>query len=62
MNGCSEDLSPKIVCAVEGDISNTQAAPTFDVSLSSVKRYLKKADPTQNPSLRTTRAPDLFPS
>ena len=44
MNGYSEDLRRKIVSAVErGMLSKTQAARTFDVSLSSVKRYANKA-------------------
>jgi Transposase len=44
MNGYSEDLRRKIVSAVErGMMSKTQAARTFDVSLSSVKRYANKA-------------------
>ena len=45
MNGYSEDLREKIVAAVGGGgISESQAARTFGVSLSSVKRYVKKAD------------------
>jgi len=43
MNGYSEDLRRKIVSAVERGMPKTQAARTFDVSLSSVKRYVKKA-------------------
>jgi transposase len=38
MNGYSEDLRWRIVSAVEHRKSNSQAARTFDVSLSSVKR------------------------
>ena len=44
MNGYSEDLREKIVAAVGGGISKSQVAHTFGVSLSSVKRYVKKAD------------------
>ena len=44
MNGYSEDLREKIVAAVGCGISKSQAGRTFGVSLSSVKRYLKKAD------------------
>jgi len=40
MNGCSEDLRKKIVLAVERGLSKSQAARTFSVSLSSVKRYV----------------------
>jgi transposase len=43
MNGYSEGLRQKIVSAVERGMPKTQAARTFDVSLSSVKRYVKKA-------------------
>lgn len=43
MNGYSEDLRRKIVTAVERGMSKAQAARTFDVSLSSVKRYANKA-------------------
>jgi transposase len=46
MNAYSEDLRhlrPKIVSAVERGMSKTQAARTFNVSLSSVKRYVNKA-------------------
>ena len=48
MNGYSEDLREKIVSALGGGISKSQAARTFAVSISSVKRYVKKADPTGN--------------
>ena len=44
MNGYSEDLREKIVAAVERGISKSQTARAFGVSLSSVKRYVKKAD------------------
>jgi transposase len=43
MNGYSEDLRRKIVTAVERGMSKARAARTFDVSLSSVKRYANKA-------------------
>jgi transposase len=43
MNDYSIDLRRKIVSAVERGISKTQVARTFDVSLSSVKRYANKA-------------------
>lgn len=44
MNGYSEDLRRKIVTAVKRGMSKAQAARTFDVSLSSVKRYESKTD------------------
>lgn len=44
MNGYSKDLREKIVSAVGRGMSKAQAARTFSVSLSSVKRYMKKAD------------------
>ena len=43
MNGYSEDLRRRIVSAVEDGTSKSQAARTFEVSLSSVKRYVNKA-------------------
>jgi transposase len=43
MNGYSEDLRQKVVSAVGGGMSKAQAARTFSVSLSSVKRYVDKA-------------------
>src|SRR5215216_6153168 len=44
MSGYSEDLRERIVSAVEEDgMSKAQAARTFSVSLSSVKRYVNKA-------------------
>lgn len=39
MKSYSEDLRRKIVSAVEGGMPKTEAARTFGVSLSSVKRY-----------------------
>ena len=44
MNGYSEDLRQRIVSAVGGGMSKAQAAHTFSVSLSSVKRYTNKAN------------------
>lgn len=43
MNGYSEDLRRKIVSAVERGMPKAQAARVFGVSLSSVKRYARKA-------------------
>src|SRR5918996_940838 len=44
MTGYSEDLRKKLVRAVERGMSKAQAARTFDVSLSSIKRYVNKAN------------------
>jgi transposase len=44
MSGYSEDLRTRIVSAVENGMSKAQAAHTFSVSLSSVKRYVNKAE------------------
>ena len=43
MNAYSEDLREKIVQALERGMGKSQAARTFSVSLSSVKRYAKLA-------------------
>ena len=59
MNGYSEDLRRKIVSAVERGMSKSQAARTFDVSLSSVKRYVKKAD--HGESLAPKKSPGSAP-
>ncbi len=39
MKPYSEDLRTRIVAALEGGMSKSEAARLFDVSLSSVKRY-----------------------
>jgi transposase len=44
MSGYSEDLRRRVVSAVEGGMSKAQAARTFSVSLSSVKRYVDKVE------------------
>jgi transposase len=44
MSSYSEDLRSRVVSAVEGGMSKVQAARTFSVSLSSVKRYVDKAN------------------
>jgi transposase len=44
MNAYSEDLRTKIVEAIERGMAKSEAARTFGVSLSSVKRYAKLAD------------------
>ena len=58
MNGYSEDLRKKIVQALGRAVTKTQAARTFGVSRSSVKRYAKLAEegrplaPKKRPGLR----------
>ena len=42
MNAYSEDLRKKIVQALRRGMGKSQAARTFSVSLSSIKRYAKK--------------------
>jgi transposase len=44
MNAYSEDLRKKIVQALERGMGKSEAARTFCVSLSSVKRYAKMAE------------------
>ena len=44
MSGYSVDLRQRIVSSVEHGMPKAQAARTFSVSLSSVKRYVNKAD------------------
>ena len=41
MSGASEDVSQRIASSVEGGMSKAQAARTFSVSLSSVKRFAR---------------------
>jgi transposase len=43
MSAYSVDLRRRIVSSVEGGMPKAQAARTFSVSLSSVKRYVQKA-------------------
>lgn len=43
MKAYSEDLRTRIVAAIEGGMSKSEAARIFDVSLSSVKRYARLA-------------------
>src|SRR5215213_7700693 len=61
MNGYSEDLRRRVVSAVEGGMSKSQAARTFSVSLSSVKRYVNKAQRGESlaPKKRPGSAPKL---
>jgi transposase len=61
MSGYSEDLRRRVVSAVEGGISKAQTARTFSVSLSSVKRYVGKAERGESlaPKKRPGSAPKL---
>ena len=59
MNGYPEDLRRRMVSAVERAMSKCQASRTFDVSLPSVKRYVKKAD--HGESLAPKKSPGSAP-
>jgi transposase len=59
MSGYSEDLRQRIVSSVEGGMSKAQAARTFSVSLSSVKRYADKA--SRGESLAPKKSPGSAP-
>ena len=48
MNAYSEDLRTKIVEALNRGMGKSQAARTFSVSLSSIKRYTKKAQESRS--------------
>ena len=55
MRAYSEDLRKKIVAALERGMSKAQAARTFSVSLSSVKRYARSV--RQGESLMPKKSP-----
>src|SRR3712207_2981503 len=55
MRAYSEDLRKKIVTALERGMSKAEAARTFSVSLSSVKRYARSA--RQGESLTPKKSP-----
>ncbi len=55
MRAYSEDLRKKIVAAIERGMPKAQAARTFDVSLSSVKRYVRRV--RQRESLTPKKSP-----
>jgi transposase len=55
MRAYSEDLRKKIVAAIERGMPKAQAARTFDVSLSSVKRYARSV--RQGDSLTPKKSP-----
>jgi transposase len=49
MNAYSEDLRKKIVEALRRGMGKSQAARTFSVSLSSIKRYAKLLEEGRSP-------------
>lgn len=59
MSGYSVDLRERIVSSVEGPMPKAQAARTFSVSLSSVKRYVGKAQ--RGESLAPKKRPGSTP-
>ena len=59
MSAYSEDLRRRIVSSVEGGMPKAQAARTFSVSLSSVKRYADKAQ--RGESLAPKKSPGSAP-
>jgi transposase len=59
MSGYSVDLRTTIVSAVESGMSKARAARTFSVSLSSVKRYVSKAE--RGGSLAPKKRPGSLP-
>ncbi len=59
MSGYSVDLRRRIVSAVESGMSKARAARTFSVSLSSVKRYVNKAQ--RGESLASKKRPGSAP-
>jgi|ERR671921_1049334 transposase len=59
MSSYSEDLRRRIVSSVEGGMSKAQAARTFSVSISSVKRYANKAQ--RGESLAPKKGPGSAP-
>jgi transposase len=61
MSGYSVDLRRRIVSAVESGMSKAQAARTFSVSFSSVKRFVDKAEKGESlaPKKRPGSSPKL---
>lgn len=61
MKSYSEDLREKSVVAVERGMPKSEAARLFDVSLSSVKRYVRMASSRESlvPKKRPGRAPKV---
>ena len=59
MKACSEDLRKKIVDAIERGMPKAQAARTFGVGISTLKRYATKA--RRGESLEPGKAPGNGP-
>jgi transposase len=59
MSAYSEDLRRRIVSSVEAGMAKAQAARTFSVSLSSVKRYVQRAE--RGGSLAPRKSPGAAP-
>jgi transposase len=59
MKAYSEDLRKKIVAAIERGMPKAQVARTFDVSLSSVKRYVRSV--REGDSLTPKKSPGRPP-
>jgi transposase len=59
MSGYSVDLRRRVVSSIESGMSKAQAARTFSVSLSSVKRYVNKAK--RGESLAPKKRPGSLP-
>ena len=59
MRAYSEDLRKKVVEAVKRGMKKSEAAHTFGVSLSSVKRYIRTA--CEGQSLRPKKRPGMRP-
>jgi transposase len=61
MSGYSVDLRRRIVSSVEAGMPKARAARTFSVSLSSVKRYVEKAEKGESlaPKKRPGSSPKL---
>jgi len=59
MKAYSEDLRKKIVSAIERGMPKAEAARTFGVGISTIKRYLTKAQ--RGESLQPAKAPGKRP-
>ena len=54
MNAYSRDLRLKTLAAIDRGIPSNEVQDLFGVSRSTIKRWLKGAQITENPSRRTT--------